>query len=52
MFFLRRRRLRGDVIKVFKIINGIDKVNLKNHFDINENRRIRKHIFFFLLEGM
>ena len=32
MFSLRRRRLMGDVIEVFKMIQGIDKVNLGKLF--------------------
>ena len=38
MFLLRRRRLRGDMIEVFKMIYGltIDKVNLGKLFCINE----------------
>ena len=36
MFSLRRRRLRGDMIEVFKMIHGIDKVNLEKLFCIDE----------------
>ena len=32
MFFLRRRRLMGDMIEVLKMIYGIDNVNLGNLF--------------------
>ena len=32
MFSLRRRRLRGDMIEVFKMIRGIDEVNLGKLF--------------------
>ena len=32
MFSLRRRRLRGEMIEVFKMIHGTDKVNLGNFF--------------------
>ena len=32
MFSLRRRRLRGDMIEGFKMIHGIDKVNLGKLF--------------------
>ena len=28
MFSLRRRKLRGDMIEEFKMIRGVDKVNL------------------------
>ena len=41
MFSLRRRRLRGDMIEVFKMICGIGKVN--KLFCIDEDKRTRKH---------
>ena len=40
MLSLRRRRLKGDVIEVFKMIHGIDKVNLENLFCINEDENL------------
>ena len=43
MFSLRRRRLRGDIIEVFKMIRCIDKVNLGKVFCIDEDERPRKH---------
>ena len=43
MFSLRRRRLRVDMIEVFKMIQGIDKANLGKHFCIDEDGRTRKH---------
>ena len=43
MFSLRRRRIRGDMIEVFKMIHGNDKVNLGKHFCIDECGRKRKH---------
>ena len=43
MFSLRYKRLRGDMTKMFKMIHGIDKVNLKKLFSIDEDRRTRKH---------
>ena len=42
MFSLKRRRLRGDMIKVFKIIHGINKVNQGKLFCIDEDGRARK----------
>ena len=42
MFSLRRKRLRADMIEVFKMIQGIDKVNLGKLFCIDEDRRTRK----------
>ena len=43
MFFLRCKRLRDDMNEVFKMIRGIDKVNLATFFYINKGRRPRKH---------
>ena len=43
MFSVRRGRLRGDMIEVFKMINGMDKVNLGKLFSIDEDGRTRKH---------
>ena len=37
MFPLGRRKLRDDMIEVFKVIHGIDKVNLGKHFCIDED---------------
>ena len=45
MFSLRLRRLRGDMIEVFKMIHGVDKVNLGNLFCIDEVERTRKHSY-------
>ena len=36
MFSLRRRRLRGDMIEVFKMIHGMDRVNLGKLFCIKK----------------
>ena len=50
MFSLRRRRLKGDMIEVFKMIHGIDKVNLGKLFCIDEDRRTRKHSLCFKIK--
>ena len=42
MFSLKRRRLRGDMMEVFKMIHGIDKVNLLKLFCIDEDGITRK----------
>ena len=47
VFSLRCMRLRGDTIKVFKMIHGIDKVNLGKLFCIDEDGRKRKHSLCF-----
>ena len=43
MFSLRNKRFKGDMIEVFKMIHGMDKVNLGKLFSIDEDRRTRKH---------
>ena len=43
MFSLRRRRLRGDMIEMFKMIHGIDKINQEKLFCIDGDGRTRKH---------
>ena len=43
MFSLRSRRLRVDMIQVFKTVHGIDKVNLGKLFCVDEDGRTRKH---------
>ena len=43
MFSLRRRRLMGNMIEVFKMIHSIDKVKLGKLFCIDETERTRKH---------
>ena len=39
MFSLRCRRLRDDMIEVFKMIHGIEKVNLRKLFCIYEDKK-------------
>ena len=43
MFSLKRRRLRGNLIEMFKMIHGIDKINLGKLFCIEEDGKTRKH---------
>ena len=43
MLSLRRSRLRSDMIAVFKMIYGIDKINLEKRFYIDEDKGTRKH---------
>ena len=45
MFSLRRRRLRGDMFKVFKMIQGMGKVNLGKVFCIDEDGRTRNIVY-------
>ena len=46
MFSLRRKRLRDDMTEVFKMIHGIDKVNLEKLFCIDEDVKTRKQSIF------
>ena len=43
MFSVRRRRLRGDMVEAFKMIHGMDKVNLGKLFYIDEDGGTRKN---------
>ena len=45
LFSLERRRLRGDPIEVYKIIRGIDKVNIWKLFPGSEVTNTRGHGF-------
>ena len=38
MYSLEQRRLRGQLIQVFKIIKGIDKMDYSRLFTLNEDR--------------
>lgn len=40
---LEKRRARGDLIQVFKIIKGIDKVDYRDYFEIVCSNRTRGH---------
>ena len=40
---LEERRTRGDLIEVFKMIKGFEKVNYQNFFNLVENDRTRGH---------
>ena len=44
MFSLRHKGDLGDMIEVFNMIRGIDKVNLVKLFCIDEEERTRNHI--------
>ena len=43
MTSLEKRRVRGDLIQVFKLFTGIDKLDYKKFFSINCNRTLRGH---------
>ena len=45
MFSLRYRRLRGDLIEVFKFVHGQDQGYLRDMFEFNRNDAIRGHQF-------
>jgi hypothetical protein len=43
LFSLSRRRIRGDIIQVFKFYKGIDKVEMNELFKFSDYRRTRGH---------
>ena len=45
LFSLKRRRLRGDLIEVYKIISGIDKVDSQYLFPNAGESKTRGHRF-------
>jgi hypothetical protein len=45
LFSLEKRRHRGDMIQVFKILNKIDNVNEENYFQRNNDLRTRNNGF-------
>ena len=40
---LEDRRNRGDLIEVFKMIKGLNKIDYRNYFTIVQSRRTRGH---------
>lgn len=42
---LEKRRARGDLIQVFKIIKGIDKLDYRNFFEISKIGKTRGHSY-------
>ena len=43
LFILTKRRLRGDLIKVFKIFKGFINVNLDTYFTVNRSNFTRNN---------
>ena len=43
LYTLERRRLRGDMIEMFKIMKGIDKISVDELFNIVDSDRTRGH---------
>ena len=42
---LEERRTRGDLIEVFKMIKGLNKIDYRSFFEIAQNSRTRGHRF-------
>ena len=43
LFSLQRRRIRGDLISVFRIVKGYDRIPVDSLFDLRRNERTRGH---------
>jgi hypothetical protein len=49
LFSLSKRRMRGDLIEVFKIFKGFDNINAEDYFTIDHSNRTRKRNSFKIL---
>ena len=45
LFSLEKRRMRGDLIEVFKMFQGFDNVNIRDYLDIDRERCTRSNGF-------
>ena len=45
LFSLEKRRMRGDLIEVFKMFRGFDNINISDYFDIDRERNTRNNGF-------
>ena len=45
LFSLEKRRMRGDLIEVFKMFRGFDNVNISDYLDIDRERNTRNNGF-------
>ena len=45
---LETRRLRGDQIEVFKILNGYENIDRNIFFTVKEERRTRGHVVSYI----
>ena len=43
LFSLEKRRLRGDMIEVYKSMSGVERVHKEKFFISSHNRRTRGH---------
>ena len=48
---LETRRLRGDLIEVFKILKGFDDIDFRRFFVLNNEKRTRGHILKLFKSG-
>ena len=44
---LEKRRVRGDLIQVFKMVHGVDNLSVKNFFEPTNIKYVRGHSFKF-----
>ena len=51
LILLEKRRVRGDLIQVFKMLKGFDKVDFRIFFEISSNDKTRGHSFKLVKKG-
>ena len=49
---LEKRRKRGDLIQVYKMLNGIDKLDYRAFFEISQGNKTRGHSFKLIKKTM
>ena len=45
---MEKRRVRGDLIQVFRMIKGFDRINYRNYFEFALENRTRGYTFKLL----
>ena len=49
LFSLSKRRMRGDLIEVFRIFKGFDNINADDYFQVNRSNRTRSNNSFKII---
>lgn len=51
LFFLEHRRLWGDLIEVYKIVSGIDRIVRRHSFKLQSLKEMCRSSFYFYIVG-